>query len=124
MKVGRIDFGDGKGEVKLKGTNKHIREAIRESGKTISELGADPVSGWPYLIRALYNGGNAKLISLDKAGELFDAYMEANKGVEGLGDAMTEALAGYLHIEQTKPEDEESNAPNGGSQAEPGPSAA
>lgn len=118
MVVGRVDFGDGKGARKLKGTSAWMRWAVEESKRSIFELANDPVGGWPYLVRALVNGGAVKPITLMQADTLIDSYKEANNGWGTLGDEIAKAIAGYMHIELTKPEDEESSAPNAGSQAE------
>jgi hypothetical protein len=118
--VARLDFCDGKGPRKLKARNRYLIVAIRESGKSITELANDPIFGYAYLVRALVNGGAEKPISLDQSSALIDAYLDAGNQVDGLGEALIKSLTGYLHLEQTKPEDEDSDAPNAGSQGDPG----
>lgn len=122
MEVGRIDFGDGKGVRKLRGTSEWMRQAQEHGKKSIWELGADPIGGWPYIVWALVNGGAQRPISLIQADKLLDSYRAAFPGSSTLGDEISKAIAGYLHIELTKPDEETSDAPNADSQAENSPS--
>ncbi len=115
--VGKVDFADGKGERKLKAQNKYIREALEQSKKSIMELADDPIAGWPYLIQALVSGGTLRPITLDAASALFDSYLAEHKDLKGLGEQITKSINGYFHVEQVKPEGEESDAPNADTQA-------
>ena len=124
--VVRIDFGDGKGPRKLKCRHKFIRDVVRTSGKSISELINDPFGGYPFLLQALLAPVSRDGISLDQASALIDSYLDANHDIAGLTKALIQALSGYLNIEMTPTEDETGEdgiAPNADSPGEPGPSA-
>ena len=121
-KVSRLDFGDGVTR-KLKCRHRFMREAVRASGKSITELASDPFGGYAYLLQALLQPGSKDPISLDRASELIDLYMDNHDGMTGLTKALSEALTGYLSIEATPTEDEANEAgtlPNADSPAAPG----
>ena len=113
---------------KLKCKHKHIRDAVRASGKSVVELLNDPFGGWPFLLSALLIPGVAmdEAMSLDKASDLIDIFVEKHGSLKGLGTGLSQALAGYLHIEITPSEDEkdeEGNTPNVATPVTPGLSA-
>jgi hypothetical protein len=119
----RIDFGDGKGQRKLKPKHKNVSDAVRDSGRSIGELINDPFNGYRYLLRALLAPTYGAL-SLDKCSELIDSYIEANReesvatkkpALNGLTEALVESLSDWLTIEQPAKdidEDEHPNAPS------------
>jgi hypothetical protein len=105
---------------KLKVKHKHIRDAVRASGKSVGELLNDPFGGYPFLLQALLLPGAAvgESVSLDKASDLIDVYIEKHGNIEGLTKALVQALSGYLRIELT-PSDEEDPTSEGTSPNEP-----
>lgn len=109
---------------KLKPRHRYIRDAVRASGKSVTELVADPFGGHPFLIQALVqpSANKGENISLDKASDLLDDYYDKNGTVEALRTALMEVLGAYLHIEMTPTEDEAEgdDVPNGDSPAQPG----
>jgi hypothetical protein len=123
--VVRLDFGDGKSR-KLKCRHKHMREAVRASGKSVTELVNDPFGGYCYLIQALLQPGSAEPVTLDKASDLIDLFVDTGNDMNTLTKALIAALSGYLNIELTKTVEEEeegSDAPNAATPVAPGPSA-
>jgi hypothetical protein len=120
--VVRLDFGDGK-QRKLKCRHKFLREAVRVSGKSVTELINDPFGGYPYLLQALLQPGSTEGITLDKASDLIDSYLDAHNNIKGLTTALVQVISGYLQIEMTPTEDEESEdgtVPNADSPVAPG----
>ncbi len=122
LKVVKVVFDK---ERKLLCRHKYIREAVRQSGKSISELVNDPFGGYPFLIQALLAPRwiDKEPLTLDKASDLIDTYVDENHSMHGLTRALVQSLSGYLHIEQQPTDDEEpvtegKAAPPG----EPGPS--
>jgi hypothetical protein len=108
---------------KLKCKHRHIRDAVRESGRSITDLLNDPFGGYPYVLRALLlPGAQDESITIDRASDLIDIYLEKNKSIEGLSRALVQALQAYLHIEAAPVEGDEDQAPNAGAPASPGPS--
>lgn len=112
---------------KLKPRHRYLREAVRASGKSITELMADPFGGFPYLIQALTvpsaNVGEA--ISIDKASEFLDAYFEKGGTVAKLQAQLVDVLSAYMNIEVAPAPEEEGDddSPNADSPVAPGPSA-
>jgi len=123
--VVRITFDK---ERKLKPKHKYLREAVRVSGKSITELITDPFGGFPFLVQALLqpSGAVGEHISLDKASDLIDEFFEKGGTVEKLQKALVQSLSGYLQIESTptSDEDEEAADPNASTPVEPGASGA
>ncbi len=112
----------------LKCKHKHIRDAVRASGKSVIELLNDPFGGWPFLLSALLLPGTKfdENMSLDKASDLIDTFVEKHGSLKDLGAGLSQALAGYLNIELTPADDEtdaEGNVPNADSPVVPGLSA-
>jgi hypothetical protein len=108
-------------ERKLKARHKYIRNAVITSGKSIQALLADPFGGFPYVLQALIQPGVAsnETISLDKASDLIDLYMDKGGTTEQLQAAMVQCVQSYMRIEGT-PTPEETDDPNGDSPAAPG----
>jgi hypothetical protein len=97
---------------KLKARHRHIRDAVRESGRPITELVNDPFGGIPYVLRALLQGGAGDTVTLDAASDLIDVWMERHGDIVPLQKAIVGVLSGYLRIEQTPSEEEpEGEAP-------------
>ncbi len=93
-------------ERKLKARHRHIRDAVRDSGKNVGELINDPFGGMPFLLKALLSGGGPEVIDLNKASDLIDIYVDKHQDITGLQKAIIAVLSGYLHIEQAPQEDE------------------
>jgi hypothetical protein len=110
---------------KLKAKHRHLRDAVRVSGKSITDLIADPFGGFPYLVQALLqpSANVGENITLDKASDLLDVYFEKGGTVEQLQKALVETLSSYLQIEitPTADEEEETGSPNADSPDAPGP---
>jgi hypothetical protein len=123
--VSRLDFGDGVIR-KLKCRHRYMRDAVKASGRSVFELAGDPFGGYPYLLQALLQPGSTTPISLDKASELIDTYLDHHEGLSGLTKAISDALSGYLSIEITPVDDEADDAgtlPNAATPVAPGRSA-
>ncbi len=109
----------------LKCKHKHIRDAVRASGKSVIELLNDPFGGWPFLLSALLIPGTKfdENMSLDKASDLIDTFVEKHGSLKDLGAGLSQALAGYLNIELTPTPDEvdeDGNLPNVATPDQPG----
>jgi hypothetical protein len=129
----RFDFGDGKIR-KLKGRHRYIADAVRKSGKSMAELLGDQWAGWPFLLVALLREswdaerGQKQVLTVDVASDLMDLYIKTHQApgeqpMQDIGRMLIDALKPYIAVEQTKTDDEESEAPNAEIQAVPGPSA-
>jgi hypothetical protein len=107
-------------ERKLKARHKYIRNAVIASGKGVQELLADPFGGFPYIVQALIQPGLAsnESVSLDKASDLIDQYLDKGGTMLNLHAALLQCVASYTRFEAT-PTKEESD-PNGDSPEEPG----
>lgn len=103
----RLEFDK---ERPLKVRHRFIRDAVRVSGRSISELIGDPFGGWPYLIQALVNAKTTQPITLDKASDLIDDYREKNQSIKGIAEALNKLLSDYVNLESTPTEDEEASA--------------
>lgn len=114
--VVRLEFDK---ERKLKARHKFIRDAVNNSGKSIAQLVNDPFGGYPYILQALLQPGSRDTITLDKASELIDAYLDRHESIDGLTKGIIECLSGYLHIEVT-PADSEEDEGNEATPATPG----
>ena len=109
--VERVDFGETTGpfarkERKLQPQHKHLRNAVRESGKAVGELLSDPFGGYPYLLQAMLKKSQPT-ITLDQCSDLIDSYADAHAGINGLSESLMKALSLYLHIELTPTDEEE-----------------
>jgi len=110
---------------KLKPRMRYVRDAVRASGKSVTELVGDPFGGHPFLIQALVqpSANQGENISLDDASDLLDEYYDKGGTIKKMRETLMEVLSAYLHVEAT-PTDAESegdDAPNGASPAPPGP---
>lgn len=110
---------------KLKARHRNLRDAVRTSGKSITELLTDPFGGYPYLVQALLvpSADRNESITLDKASDFIDLFIEKHKSIEPLTRGLIEALSAYLHVEMTPTEDEkdaDGNLPNAGTPGRPG----
>jgi len=101
-----VDFGPPTGERKLKARHRRLRDAVRVSGKSISELLGDPFGGWPFLIQALINAKAVKPITLDDASDLIDDYRDHHSSIKGLAEALGKLMGDYVSLEATPTEDE------------------
>lgn len=112
-------------ERKLKARHKFIREAVRTSGKAITELLQDPFGGFPYLVQALLQPGAPinEPITIDKASDLIDAFVDNGGRIEDLQSKLVLLLQSYMRIEVTPtPDEEEKGDPNAATPVAPGPS--
>lgn len=109
---------------KLKARHRFIRDVVRASGKSVTDLVQDPFGGHPFLIQALLTPSSAvnESISLDKASDLLDAYYDKGGTVEKLRNALIDVLGQYLHVESTPTQEEEEtdDAPNVATPEQPG----
>ena len=109
---------------KLKARHRFIRDVVRASGKSVTDLVQDPFGGHPFLIQALLTPSSAvnESISLDKASDLLDAYYDKGGTVEKMRNSLIEVLGQYLHVESTptQQEEETDESPNGDTPEQPG----
>ncbi len=124
LEVVKVEFDV---ERKLLCRHRYMREAVRASGKSITELVNDPFGGYPYLVQALLAARwkDDKPLTIDKASDLIDDYVDKHKSLDGLTKALIKALSSYLHIEVTATDDDDDAVTEGkaATPGEPGPSA-
>lgn len=111
---------------KLKPRHRFIRDAVRASKQSVTELLQDPFGGHPFLIQALLqpSAAQGENMTLDKASDFLDAYYEKGGTVETMRNTLMEVLGAYLRIELTPTDEEEASddVPNADTPGEPGPS--
>jgi hypothetical protein len=112
-------------ERKLYARHEYMREAVRMSGKSITELMDDPFYGYGYVLWALLQPGaqgTSERIDLNKASRLIDKFFDNGGTLKELNGHLSLAVESYLRIESTPTEDEEEDGnPNGVSPDAPGP---
>jgi hypothetical protein len=114
-------------ERKLYARHEYMREAVRMSGKSITELMDDPFFGYAYVLWALLQPGaqgTSERIDLNKSSRLIDKFFDNGGTLRELNQHLSLAVESYLRIENT-PTDEEEDAggPNAESPDAPGPTA-
>lgn len=103
----RVEFDT---ERPLKARHRFLREAVRVSGRSISELLNDPFGGWPYLLQATVNAKTVQPITLDKASDLIDIYRDKHQSIEGLATVLAKLLSDYVKVEATPTTEEDEAA--------------
>src|SRR5688500_11872079 len=103
--VVRLEFDR---ERKLKPKHKYLREAVRQSGRSITELLNDPFNGYPWLLQALLtpSAQTNETITLDKCSEFIDIYCDKHGSIVGLSQGLTKCVMSYMGIEAQPTADE------------------
>lgn len=99
-------------ERKLKAEHRFLREARRQSNKSIQELLNDPFDGYPWLLQALLeldNKANEPTLTLNRASELIDIYLKKGGKMPELGQALLNCVSAYMGIEHRPAEGEDPN---------------
>jgi hypothetical protein len=96
---------------KLRFNHRDLRDVVKESGKSIGELYADPFLGWPYLLLYGLRWQDLQL-SLDKCSELIDGWRDSHADektpLTSMGETLLAALnaSGFIKIEAESQLDE------------------
>ena len=78
-----------------------LRDAVKDSGKSIGELLGDPFDGWNHLLHKGLRYQDPKL-TLARVSEFIDMWIANGNTLEQLGDQITQALenSGFLKLKR------------------------
>ncbi len=95
---------------KLRFKHRDLRDAVKDSGKSIGELFGDPFGGWAYLLLYGLRWQDLKL-TLDKCSGFIDGWVEDHEAekvpLDSMGEKILEALnaSGFVKIQAETPLD-------------------